>query len=463
MKSLTVALGLSLAIIATNAFGQLALRSSAQPKSTRLRQADYHESHPSRSHVDRVGCEACSENIVPDCGCESLFPDCGCEAAGGGRLFTPDCGCESFTPDCGCESFTPDCGCESFTPDCGCESFCGGCAGGCAGGCDAGGLFGTGRGLGIKSGCANPCGCAIGTPTCVPYPRCFLFKSPCLSTPCGVDPCCSTIFSEMWCDIKSWMSTRPTVPSAACCGSCVRKPFGFGNCQSGLISGMTIGCGGGCGGGCGSCFQDILQPRCTGDCCARPAPLRTMASSLVGRVSCLCGGCGGGGCAAPVMCGGCSDAVPDGFADGEYYESYEAADGGHVVTPSRSSDGGYYTSSSSNARTKPRGTSSRYFTVTRPGSNQTEYVTAQEYAMIQAGRAAKAEQATRELKVKGEMPGLEVDTQMPQMTRSPGLKDQSRRASKSGVEKATFNSSKRRTSPRSPSQDSADDYIKFDR
>lgn len=191
-----------------------------------------------------------------------------------------------------------------------------------------------------------------------------------------------------------------------------------------------------------------------------------MAASLCGRVSCFCGG---GGCAAPVTCEGCSDAVPDGFADGGYYEApYEAADGGHVVQPMPSyHESSYSSGARSNSRSKPRGTSAKYFTVTRPGSNQTEYVTAQEYSMIQAERAARAEQVAREMKAKQQALNSEGgDEQPPQITRSPGLKDQTRYARRSGVEKAGYQSSKRSmrlTLPRTVRGPDTDDYIKFDR
>ena len=86
--------------------------------------------------------------------------------------------------------------------------------------------------------------------------------------------------------------------------------------------------------------------------------------------------------------------------------------------------------------------------------------------MIQAARAASAEQVAREVKAKEMSLSAENQDGTPQITRSPDLKDQSRRASKSGVARASFQSAQRRTrgsQPRSHQRVPADDYIKFDR
>jgi hypothetical protein len=95
-------------------------------------------------------------------------------------------------------------------------------------------------------------------------------------------------------------------------------------------------------------------------------------------------------------------------------------------------------------------------------------VTAQEYAMIQAGRAARAEQLAREkTEVHQTLPDVQVDEQTPQISRAPGLRDQSRRSSASGIQKATFHGKKleasRRGQPRSHQRTHRDDYIQFDR
>ena len=332
MRTFMLSLGIALAVLTTNADAQVALRKSgrAHTKHSAAKKANYYKS--SREHVERVGYD------------DGYGDDYGY----GDGVYADD---------------------------------------GCSGGCGSGGLL-------SKCGKCNMtrCGCALGTKTYLPYPRCFNFFSPCVTDGCTTNPCCGTIFSEMWCDVQNWFAGMSAVPSAACVNACPQPPFGFrGCCGGGCGAGFGGGFGGfhgfagGFGGGCGMsmpCLQDLLLPKCVDSCgscssCKKPSMLQGFGGMLMRNVGCTTS-CGGG-------CGGGYDDGYGGGYDDAYYDGEE----------------GYYDSGaaagceSGNCPADSSAQRHRYYATTRPGSNRTEYVTASEYSRIEMRRAEDAEMIAR--------------------------------------------------------------------
>ena len=235
------------------------------------------------------------------------------------------------------------------------HAYAGDCHGGCEPTCGA---------------APGDCGCVLGGATCVGFPRLFNFQSPCRRPKCGTDPCCSTIFGEMWCDVKGWGAK---LRACTLCNSsvygCSVTDAGFpghgckyvspvmgGGCEPGCgveyIEPSCDGCVGTCGGGCGgSCFQDLFRPSCGFN-----------AGGILGKL--FSGGCSSSfGCAESCgdYCGNGCDGCHSGAGGWSHGDGYEWEGGvysegtplpGGAVSPTPAPD-------SSASRSAPRFTSGR--------------------------------------------------------------------------------------------------------
>lgn len=204
--------------------------------------------------------------------------------------------------------------------DCGGYGGCGcGCVGGCGSGCGScgcscasgGGLFNL-FGL-FGGGCC--CKCTLGQSTCVSYPRCMKFVSPCVDT--CTSPCCQTIFGEMACDLRNLFAGL-RCRQGSCCP---RNPVGFrsGSCSSfqqlltprGGLFGRRRGCGCTCEPACG-CEVCGCEPACGCEVAGCGCGCVTTCEPACGcectcEPACGCEGCGSGICCEPTCgCGtGC--------------------------------------------------------------------------------------------------------------------------------------------------------------
>ena len=335
MKTALLSLSIALTILTVGVDAQVALRKAQRPQQA-TRRADYRQDRPVKvRQVDYDDCQS---------GCEDQYnyggSDCGdgCGSHWSGGLLDG-----------------------------------GGCGGG---GCGGGKLWGD-------------CGCASGTTTSVAYPRCFAFHSPCVGQNC--DPCCRTIFAEMWCDMQNWAAALG--PGSGCVGSCVRSPIGF-RCDTGC--GGAMGCTSSFGCGVPSLglppmpsFQALLTPPCSGDCGVRK---RGVLSGLAGIMFGGCStGCYGGSSCGGSSCGG-SGCDSNYGNTGGYGGDCGGGNCGNGCDSCGGSSGHY---GGSSVGQRDNGSSHRYYATRNPLNDRTEYVTEERMAELHQIKVDREEAIAR--------------------------------------------------------------------
>jgi hypothetical protein len=386
------------------------------------------------------------------------------------------------------------------------------------GGCGSGDCGIRPRDVGRCGDCGIKCGCALGTKTYIPYPRCFSFYSPCVVDGCcNSNPCCGTIFSEMYCDVRNWFGALAAIPSAECAAACPCQPIGFRSCSS-FNCFRDFGCHPGFRFSMPRlCFQDLLAPPCVGGggCGRKPGMLSGFAGILL-----QCAG-RGNGCTSSFGCGGGCDGgcdggrYDDGFGDGAYpdrtyrdgayrdgadrdgadrdgayrdgayrdgaYRDGAYRDGAYRDGAYRDGafqDGAYRDAAYRNGAyhdgpyhdgpyfddaygpTKDPGNSHRYYATTRPGSNRTEFVRAGEYRRIEAerveGERMMARRETMETEPRAQTPEENQPRSARRATKPQAQNTSPRRKTERSVERVSFDAPASTLKLNGPRLDKAD-------